>query len=284
MIVMFPENRCQPQEKYLNNPIKLDRVLAVFDLEATGLNRRTDRIVELSLIKIHPDETRESYLFQINPGIPIPAEVTAIHGITDEDIKDAPTFKELAPVLADLFEGCDLAGYNLLHFDIPMLQEEFQRVGQAFDTTNRRVIDAQRIFHVKEPRTLSAALQFYCNEDHTGAHSAQDDVEATIKVLFGQVKRYPELPRDSEGLDTFCNPRNPEWVDRMGRLKWLDGKVVINFGKKQDARLGDLARTERGFLQWIIKNDFPQDTRDVCQHFVNGGNESDLGLSPPPSA
>lgn len=250
--------------------LKLDRPLAVFDIESTGTNRRADRIIDLAVVKIHPDGRTESHTFRVNPEMPIPPESTVIHGITDADVKDAPTFKQVARQVEDLLKDCDLAGFNITGFDIPVLQEEFLRAGLVFDMENRRVLDAQRIFHKRVPRDLPAALAFYCGEMHLDAHDAMADVDATIRVLRGQLERYTDLPRSMDGLDEFCNPRDPKWVDRAGKLKWDGDEAVLNFGKKQGRKLRDLVRDEPSFLEWMLKSDFPRETLEIVQNALKG--------------
>lgn len=250
--------------------IKLDRPLAVFDIESTGTNRRADRIIDLAIVKLLPGGRTETHNFRVNPGIPIPPEATQIHGIKDEDVKDCPLFRQVARDVARVFEGCDLAGYNILGFDIPLLIEEFARVDVPFDVEDRRVLDAQRIYHRKVPRDLPAALHFYCGELHLDAHDALGDAQATLRVIQAQLERYADLPRDLDGLDAYCNPRDPSWVDRTGKFKWAGGEVVLNFGKKQGQKLKDVARDEPKFLQWMLKSDFPRDTRAVAQNALDG--------------
>ncbi len=250
--------------------LKLERPLAVFDIESTGTNRRADRIIDLAIVKIWPDGHAENHSFRVNPGIPIPAEATEIHGISDADVKDCPPFREIAPRVLELLKDCDLGGYNILGFDVPLLIEEFTRVGIEFDEDNFRIVDAQRIYHKRVPRDLPAALHYYCNEMHLGAHDAMEDVRATIRVLEGQFDRYPDLPKDVDGLDAYCNPRNPSWVDRAGKFKWVDGEVVFNFGKKQGQKLRDIARDEPGFLKWMLKSDFPRETLDMIRAVLDG--------------
>ena len=259
--------------------LKLERPLAVFDIESTGTNRKFDRIIDLAIIKLLPGGKSESYTFRVNPGMPIPADSTAIHGITDKDVKDCPTFKQVAGQVAEVLKDCDLGGYNISNFDIPLLVEEFIRAGMPFDTQSRRVIDSQRIFHKKVPRDLAAALAYYCGEMHLDSHDAMGDVQATVKVLEGQLARYPDLPRDLDALDAFCNPRDPAWVDRTGKFKWVDGDAVINFGKKQGQKLREVSRTDPSFLQWMAKNDFPRDTLEIVQNALIGKFPE-----PPPTA
>jgi len=249
---------------------KLDRPLAVFDIEATGSVPRADRIVELAIVRLMPDKTRSTHVFRVNPQVPIPPEATQIHGISDRDVAGCPTFAQIADEVMRIFEGCDLAGYNIIRYDIPMLEEEFARCGRRFDLEGRRIIDAQRIFHRREPRDLTAALAFYCNELHVDAHGAEADVLATIRVLEAQLQRYPDLPRDLTKLDEYCNPRDPSWVDRAGRLKWVNGQVTINFGKKRGTPLAEVLENDPGFVKWILKGDFPRDVKEIIRAALEG--------------
>jgi DNA polymerase-3 subunit epsilon len=247
-----------------------DKPIVFFDIEATGINFRTDRIIELALVKQQPDGTSETHEFLFNPERPIPAEASAIHGFFDEDVKDCPTFRETAPHIAALLNGCDLGGYNVIHYDIPMLQAEFERAAVPFEVEGRRIIDAQKIFHKREPRDLSAALAFYCNDTHTGAHGALSDVEATMRVLDGQFARYPDLPADIDTLSDFCDQRDPSWADRKGRFKWVNGELIVNFGKKQGALLRDLVRGDPGYVRWIVNGTFPPDVITIARNALEG--------------
>ncbi len=247
----------------------LTKPLAVFDIESTGLNRKTDRIIDLAIICLHPGGKRTSHTFRVNPGQPIPAEAAAVHGITDDDVKDAPAFRAVAAEVADVLADCDLAGFNVLRFDIPLLQEEFKRAGVPFTMEGRRVLDAQRIYHIKEPRDLSAALQFYCEQPHAGAHGALEDVEATVQVMEAQLERYADLPRDLAALDAMCNPKDPSWADETGKVRWLDGQLVLNFGQKQNQPLRDLVANERSYLEWMLRKDFPDDTKELIRNALN---------------
>ncbi len=247
----------------------LQRPLAVFDIESTGLNRTTDRIIDLAIVCLRPDGSRASRTFRVNPEQPIPAEATAVHGITDDDVKDAPPFRDVAGEVAACLMDCDLAGFNVLRFDIPLLQAEFQRAGVPFSMEGRRVLDAQRIYHLKEPRDLAAALQYYCNDDHAGAHGALADVEATVRVMEAQLERYEDLPRDLEKLDALCNPRDPAWADATGKIRWLNGELVLNFGQKQGQPLRALVQGERSYLEWMLRKDFPDDTKELIRNALN---------------
>lgn len=262
----------------LPEALKLDRPLVVFDLEATGLNKRMDRIVSIALVRYEPGKEPESRYYLINPTIPIPAESTKLHTITDEDVAEAPTFAEMAGVIERDFDGADLAGYNLLGFDIPLLCEEFARAGHPFDLKGRRVLDAQRIFFKREPRNLEAALKKYCNEEHTDAHNAMGDVIATVKVLAGQFRMYDDLPTDMDSLDHEFNQHDPTSVDRSGRLKWVDGQVTLNFGKFQGRRLRDVIAQDPGVINWLLRSDFPEDTKRIVR-------DAQMGRYPsPPTA
>lgn len=250
--------------------IKLTRSLAVLDIEATGTNPTTDRIIELAITRIHPDGTRDSKTLLVNPGIPIPVAAAAIHGFNDEDVRNFPTFAAIADEVEALLKNCDLGGFNLLRYDIPMLIEEFTRVGRTFDMEGRRVLDAQRIYHKMEPRTLSAALAFYCKAQHTNAHGAAADVDATIRVLEAQLQHYPDLPDTMEALDQFCNPAEADSVDRSGRLKWVHGVVTINFGKMKGVALKTLIEQDSSFIKWMLRSDFPSDVKRIVEEARDG--------------
>ena len=259
--------------------LRLDRPLVVFDVEATGLNKRTDRIVAIGMVRYEPIGTAEQISYLLNPCIPIPEEATGIHGITDADVKDAPTFADMAEILARHFAGADLAGYNILGYDIQILMEEFARANRPFSLEGRRVLDAQRIFFRNEPRDLAAALRYYCGETHENHHDALGDVLATIRVLDGQFRKYAELPTDLNGLHEYCDPRDPAWVDRIGRLKWSKGEVVFNFGKFQGQSLRDTVVKDPNFITWLLRSDFPDDTKQIVRDAVNGKFPA-----PPPAA
>lgn len=251
-------------------PIELKRPLAFIDIEATGVNPRADRIIELAICTIYPDGTRKTSIFTVNPGMSIPAESSAIHGFTDDDVADCPMFAEKAHEIAALLDGCDLAGYNLIRYDVPMLCEEMARAGLDCDLGQRAIIDAQRIYHLREPRDLTAALAFYCGEKHTGAHGALADVEATIRVLEGQFEKYADLSTDVEQLARLCEFKRADWVDGTGKLKWRDGEVVLGFGKRGGELLRDLVANDRGYLDWLLKSNFPRDTQQIVRNALEG--------------
>ena len=256
--------------------------LIFFDLETTGVNLFVDRIVELSVIKIMPDGTRETKSRLINPEMPIPPEATAVHHISDEDVKDAPTFRQLARNLAIYFEGCDLGGYNIGKFDVPMLAREFSRCDIQFSTAGRRIFDAFTIFCQMEPRNLTAAYKFFCGKKLEGAHGAAADAQASLEVFEAQLERYSAMPPDQfpenitafpqtlDELHAFCNPVNPGNVDKNGRFKWRNGEAVVSFGRHNGETLREVAVNAPDFLQWIIRADFDADVKQIAQNALRG--------------
>ena len=242
--------------------LNLSNPLVFFDLETTGVNIVSDRIVEISYLKVMPNGDEESKTRRINPEMPIPPESTAIHGISDEDVKDAPTFKAIAKSLAVQIEGCDLAGYNSNRFDIPLLAEEFLRADVDIDLMKRKFVDVQTIFHKKEQRTLSAAYKFYCQKDLENAHSAEADTKATYEILKSQLDHYDDLVNDVDFLSEYsCFGNN---VDFAGRVVYNEQKQeVINFGKYKGRLVEDVLKTDPGYYGWIIQGDFPLYTKKV---------------------
>jgi len=242
--------------------LNLKRPLAFIDLETTGINVSTDRIVELSVLKISPNGTEEWMITRVNPEMAIPAKSTAIHGIKDEDVAKSPTFKEIAKNLASFLEGCDLAGYNAVKFDIPVLAEEFLRVNSDFSFIKRKYIDVQVIFHKKEQRTLSAAYQFYCKKDLAGAHSSMADTSATYEILKSQLDRYKDLENDIEKLSEFSSFNSN--VDFAGRVILNENGVeVFNFGKHKGKPVEVVFNEEPTYYSWIMNGEFPLYTKKV---------------------
>lgn len=242
--------------------LHLKKPIIFFDLETTGTNITKDRIVEISMIKIMPNGTENEWTTRLNPEMPIPAEATAIHGITDEDVANYRTFKMIAADLAKSFQGCDIAGFNSNRFDIPMLDQEFQRAGVKFDFSKPRFIDVQTIFHKKEQRTLAAAYKFYCGKDLADAHAAPADARATYEVLKAQLDMYDDLPNDMEALSEYSSQNRN--VDLAGRVIYNEQKQeVINFGKYKGQLVTDVLRQDPGYYSWILQGDFPQNTKDV---------------------
>ncbi len=241
--------------------LQLTRPIIFFDLETTGTSVTSDRIVEISLIKVFPDGHTEEKTRRINPECHIPEQSTAIHHITDEDVKNEPTFKQIAKSLFEIFADCDIAGFNSNKFDVPLLIEEFGRAGMAFDVAGRHFVDVQGIFHKMEQRTLVAAYKFYCGRDLTDAHSATADTRATYEVLLSQLERYPELKNDVASLASFSS--GGKNVDLAGRMIYNDnGEPIFNFGKNKGKKVKDVVRHEPGFVQWVLQGDFPKETKD----------------------
>ena len=240
--------------------LNLKNPLVFFDLETTGIDITKDRIVEISYVKVFPNGKEESKTMRINPERPIPPESTAIHGITDDDVKDCPTFKAVAKTLAAQIEGCDLAGYNSNRFDIPLLAEEFLRADVNIDLNRRKFVDVQTIFHKMEQRTLSAAYKFYCNKTLENAHTAAADTMATYEVLQAQLDRYPELQNDIAFLSDFSSYNNN--VDFAGRIIYNDKKEeVFNVGKFKGRLVEDVLKNEPGYYAWMMNSDFPLNTK-----------------------
>ncbi|MCK5801835.1 MAG: 3'-5' exonuclease [Lentisphaeria bacterium] len=250
--------------------IMLDTPLVVFDLETTGVNPRADRIVEFAAIKVSTDGTEETLHLLINPERAIPKETSDIHGISDADVRDAPTFAQVAAQIAAFMQGSDLAGFGILRFDVPLLTREFADAGRPDVLKGARLVDALTIFHRHEPRNLSAALRLYCGKDLVDAHSALADTRASLEVLEGQLARYQDLPRDVAGLDQFCNPKDPDAIDPEGKLRWQGGEAVIAFGQKRGMTLRQLAADEPGYLRWILKKDFSDEIKTVVQQALDG--------------
>ena len=236
--------------------------MVFFDLETTGVNVASDRIVEISWLKIQPDG-RESIQTQlVNPTIPIDPRAIAIHGITDEDVKDKPTFSEIARTLAKDFEGCDFAGYNSNKFDIPLLAEEFLRAGVDFDLRKRKFVDVQVIFHKMEQRTLIAAYKFYCQKELEDAHSAEADTRATYEILKAQLDHYEHLQNDVDYLSVFSTQNRS--VDLAGRIIYNDKDIeVFNFGKYKGEPVEEVLKKDPGYFGWILNGDFPLYTKKV---------------------
>mgnify|MGYP001600676964 CR=1 FL=1 len=243
--------------------LKLKRPIVFLDLETTGVDPAKDRIVEISLVKVQPDGSKEVKTRRINPGMPIPPESTAIHGIADDDVKDEPRFEQIAKSLAAYMEGCDLAGYNSNRFDIPVLAEEFLRAGVDVDLKKRRFIDVQNIFHKMEQRTLVAAYRFYCDRELEGAHSAEADTLATYEVLKAQLDHYPDvLQNDINYLSEYSSYSKN--VDFAGRIVYDDNGVeVFNFGKYKGIPVSEVLKKDLGYYGWIMNGDFTLNTKNV---------------------
>jgi DNA polymerase III subunit epsilon len=239
--------------------LQLTKPLAFIDLETTGVNLATDRIIEIAIVKVLPDGKRTVKRKLINPQIPIPKQSSDLHGITNEMVKDAPTFKDVAHELKQMLDGCDIAGYNSNRFDIPMLVEEFLRADVDFDMKGRRLVDVQNIFHKMEQRTLSAAYKFYCNKVLDGAHSAEIDASATHEILIAQLQRYPDLGTSVESVLKLIGEE--PIVDFARRFVMENGVEIFNFGKYKGRPVAEVLRTEPQYYDWMMKGDFPQYTK-----------------------
>jgi DNA polymerase-3 subunit epsilon len=268
----------------MNFPFKLENPLVVFDIESTGTSPRKDRIIELAAIKIGCDGSETEKCWLLNPTVHIPEETTAIHGISDDDVKDCPTFAERAEEIFEFFRGCDISGFNADRFDVPCIEEEFARCGMNFGSSLRKHVDVQRIFHRKEPRDLSAAVRFYLSRDHVGAHGAEADTRATLEVLKAQFAKYADLPRNVAELDEYLVPHDPLNADRQGMLRWKDGELTVNFGKKKGESLRRLLVNEPNYLRWIIKGDFDTEVRMIVSDLLENGRLPPRPETKPPAS
>lgn len=242
--------------------LNLKNPIVFFDLETTGVNVNTDRIVEICILKVSPDGSEDTKTWLVNPERPIPKETTEIHGISDEDVKDKPTFAEIAKTVATMIEGCDMAGFNSNRFDVPLLAEEFLRADVDIEMRKRKFIDVQTIFHKNEPRTLVAAYKFYCQEDLTNAHSAEADVRATYEVLKAQLDRYDNIENDMGMLAEFSTfTKNADYAGRIVYDK--DNVELINFGKYKGQKVEEVFAKDPGYYSWMMKGDFPLFTKKV---------------------
>ncbi len=253
-------------------PVPLDRPLVFLDLETTGLRVAGDRIIELALIRVAPSGDVAEKVRRFNPGVPIPAEATAVHGISDEDVAHEPPFAARARSLARILDPCDLAGFNLRRFDLPMLLAEFQRAGVEFRVDERRIVDVQMIFHREEPRDLSAAVRFYLGRELEDAHSALADIRATMAVLGAQLERYPHLPRDLEALDAYCDEIRPfeteldRWFEQTG-----DDGYVFRRGKHRGTPLAAVAGAHPDYLEWMLGlDDLDETVKEVVRGALGG--------------
>ncbi len=240
--------------------LKLDRPLAFIDLETTGVNTQKDRIVEIAIVKLMPDGERVRKDFRVNPTIPIPQQAIDVHGITNEDVRDKPTFSEIANEVKQFIDNCDIAGFNSNRFDIPLLNEEFLRVNIDPSFKERKLVDVQSIFHKKEPRDLTAAYKFYCKQDLEDAHSALADTEATLEVLLAQVSHYDDISDNVSGLASYSEQN--QYIDYSRRLVMEEGVPTFNFGKHKGTPVKKVFETEPQYYDWIMKSDFAQDTKN----------------------
>ena len=255
---------------YSLGSLRLERALVALDTETTGVDLTIDRIVELAMVRLHPSGSAEEYRSLVNPEMPIPVEASRVHGITDEQVAKAPPFREIAPEVLEFLAGADLTGYNLLRFDIPLLKNEFRRAVLDWNMAGMRIVDAQAIFHRKEPRDLTAAYHFYCGRDLEGAHGALADARATLEVLISQVDHYPELPRDISGLDREYNQPDPRYVDSERKFFWRNDEPCFAFGNYRGEPLQVVAQKDPQYLDWILRKDFSAEVKDLVRKARDG--------------
>lgn len=247
--------------------LQLQRPVAFIDLETTGINFSTDKIVEIAIVKILPDGTKQVKRKLINPQMPIPQAAIDVHSITDEMVKDAPTFKQVANEVKQFLENCDMGGYNSNRFDVPMLIEEFMRAGLEFSTEGRKMVDVQKIFHQMEQRTLSAAYKFYCSKNLEDAHSAEADATATWEILLAQIDKYPLLGNTVESIVKFTG--EDDIVDFARRMIKQNGIEVFNFGKHKGKSVTEVFKTEPQYYDWMMRGDFPMNTKQKLTEILN---------------
>jgi DNA polymerase-3 subunit epsilon len=248
-----------------------DRPLVFLDLETTGLNVRTDRIVEITVLKMHPDGREESITKLVNPQIPIPEEAVKIHGITDEKVLHEPGFRQIAKSFFQFLEDCDLCGFNIKKYDLPLLTNEFKRYGFDFNKTGRRIIDLKIIFHKYYPRDLETAYQVYCDKVLVNSHSSDADARACAEILESQLRIHKDLPRSLNELHQYCcNPDENNWVDPEGKFIFQGEDIYCNFGNKHKGRkLSEIAKIDPGYLEWIEKSDFSVEVKDLANNALN---------------
>jgi DNA polymerase-3 subunit epsilon len=249
----------------------LDRPLVFIDLETTGIYPSTDRIIDITLLKIHPDGREESKTKLINPQVPIPEEATKVHGIIDDDVANEPAFRQIAKGFCEFLDGCDLCGFNIKGYDLPLLEAEFQRVEVEFSRSGRRIIDTMTIFHKFHRRNLEAAYRLYCGKELKNSHASDVDARASAEILASQLEIHGELPRDMEGLHQFCcDPQEANWVDPDGKFIYCAGEITFNFGKKYRGKpLKEVAKTDPGYLEWMRNADFSADVKGIVEYALS---------------
>ena len=250
--------------------LNLQRPLVFFDLETTGLDTKTARIVEIAMIKLFPDETTDSFLTLVNPEMSIPSDATDIHGINNIDVMDKPTFKEIAVDVLEVIKDSDLAGYNLASYDVPILINEIKRVGFSYSIDKVKLIDVFKIFKLKERRDLSAAFQFYCDKELEGAHSALKDTQATLEIFKAQTEKYPDLPQTVEELHKFCNQPDERFVDPDKKFKWKKNEACFTFGKYKGQLLSKTSKDDPEYLQWMLTQNFSNEVRNILRSALKG--------------
>lgn len=250
--------------------IIFDRPIAFIDVETTGLNVSSDRIVELTILKIHPDGKEELKSHRINPGIPISAEATDIHGITDRDVADEPHFQQYSHSICAFLNGCDIGGFGVKRFDLRILEAEFRRASVKFSRRGRRIIDALIIYHRLHPRDLAAAYKEYCGNDLEKAHTSGGDARAAAEILEAQLRIHTELPKDIDGLCEFCDGEETNWVDAEGRFIWLEDEVTFNFGQYKGHSLKSVLSMDEGYIEWLAGAGLSLEINEIARNALNG--------------
>lgn len=253
--------------------LNLTRPLVVFDLETTGINVEKDRIVQIAMIRVSPEGDRTTFETLVNPERPIPPEASAVHGIKDDDVRDKPTFSQIRREVEEYLTDADLAGFNSVNFDLPLLLAEMRRAGSEMDFSGVRHLDAMRIFHLMERRDLTAAYRFYCGKELTGAHNALADTEATLEILDAQIARYEEVPGELDALHRFCNPDEGRYLDRNRKFIWNDkGEAEFTFGKFMGKSLNWVVADQRGrsYLEWMLGRDFSEEIKGILRDALDG--------------
>ncbi len=251
--------------------MRLKHPLVVFDLEATGLWIEKDKIVEIGMIMLKPDGSRQDYLKRVNPGMPIPPEVTRIINITDDDVKDAPRFKDIAKEVLEFIGDSDLGGFNIERFDLPVLEREFFEAGISFNWRERNIYDAQKIYHIHEKRDLTAAYQLYCDKELENAHSALGDAEATVEIFDAQIKKYGDTGQGIESLKDFDYERSSAFFDKDRKFCWWNGKLYPTFGKyRRRKHIKDLFNSDRRYLEWMLTSDFSEEVKAMIKKVLAG--------------
>lgn len=256
--------------------VSLNRPLAVIDLETTGTRYYADRIVEFSVLKIYPDGTEEYKSRRVNPQMEIPVGASNVHGIINEDVKNEPTFRQLAKGIVEFLEGCDLCGFNILDFDLPLLEYEFERAAIDFSRENRHIVDTMSIFHMNIPydpslsRNLESAFRYYCDKELKNAHSSENDVTACAEILDGQLAMYEDLPRDLPGLCQVCTKPRENYIDLVGKFAWINDEAYFTFGKYNGRSLREISEGHPDYLEWMINQDFSPEVIHIVTNALLG--------------
>jgi DNA polymerase-3 subunit epsilon len=250
--------------------MKVDKPLVVFDLETTGTWVKKDKIVEIGMIKLMPDGTQEKYLKRVNPGIPIPVIVTRIIGITDEDVKDAPSFKDIIEEVLAFIKDTDFGGFNIKRFDLPLLERECYEAGFTFSWKDRQIYDAQTVYHIHEKRDLTAAYKFYCDKPLDNAHSAMGDAEATAEIFKAQIAKYGDVEKGMVSLRDFDYEKNEAFYDKERKFRWWNGELYPSFGKHDNKTVKQILQQDRGYLKWMFESDFSNEVKSLIQNLFDG--------------